>query len=86
MAAEGHSDRMSSDVEEQMKQRCVNEFLHAEKMAPTDIRQCLLNVFGDQSVDVTWGGSGLCIPAVVTATGRTSYIPDGHSDFYEYGM
>jgi len=31
MAAEGRSDRMVSDVEVQMKQRWVSEFLHAEK-------------------------------------------------------
>ena len=32
LAAEGHSDRMASDMEEQMKHlKCVTEFLHAEK-------------------------------------------------------
>ena len=35
--AAGQSDQMVSDVEVLMKQRCVTEFLHAEKMAPTDI-------------------------------------------------
>ena len=35
-----------------MNQRCVIEFLHAEKIAPTDIHRCLRNVYGDQSVDV----------------------------------
>ena len=35
--AEGQSDRMASDMEVWMKQRCVTEFLHVEKMAPTDI-------------------------------------------------
>ena len=44
MAAEGQSDRMVTDVEVQMKQRCVSEFPHVEKMAPIDIHQCLLNV------------------------------------------
>ena len=37
MAAEGQSDKMTSDMEEHLKQRCVTEFLHVEKMAPTDI-------------------------------------------------
>ena len=37
MAAEGQSDKMASDMEVQMKQRGVAEFLHVEKMAPTDI-------------------------------------------------
>ena len=36
-----------------MKQRCVLELLHAEKMAPTDILSYLLNVDGDQPVDVS---------------------------------
>jgi hypothetical protein len=31
MAAEGQSDKMASDMEVRMKQRCVTEFLHAEK-------------------------------------------------------
>ena len=38
-----------------MKQRCVIEFLHAEKMAPidSDIHQLLLNIYGDQTVDMS---------------------------------
>ena len=42
IAAEGQSDKMASDIEVQMKQRCVIEFLHADKMVPTDIHLCLL--------------------------------------------
>jgi len=52
MAAEGQSDRMVSDTEEHLKQRCVIEFLHMENSVPTDIQQCLLKVHGDQQVDV----------------------------------
>ena len=52
MASEGQSDKMMSDMEMQMKQRCVTEFLHAEKNAPIDIHQCLQNVYGEQIVDV----------------------------------
>ena len=37
MAAEGQSDRMVSNMEVCMEQRCFTEFLHVEKMAPTDI-------------------------------------------------
>ena len=44
---------MASDMEVHMKQRCVIEFLHAEKLAPTDIHQWLLNIDGDQTVDVS---------------------------------
>lgn len=40
------------DVEVQMKHKCVTEFLHVKKMTRTDIHQCLLNVHGDQGVDV----------------------------------
>ena len=36
-----------------MKQRCVIEFLHAEKIAPKDIHRRLVNVYGDQTVDVS---------------------------------
>jgi len=60
---------MVSDKEACMKQRCVTEFLHAEKETiPIDIHCCLLKVYGDQIVDVStvkwWvvhfnsGGSG----------------------------
>jgi len=31
------SDSMASDMEVRMKQRCVTEFFHVEKMAPIDI-------------------------------------------------
>lgn len=52
MAAEGHSDAMASDMEVHMEQRCVMEFLHAEEMVLADIHQYLLNIHGDQTVDV----------------------------------
>jgi hypothetical protein len=51
MTAEGQSDKMASDMEVRMKQRCVTEFLYAEKIAPDDIHRRLLN--GDQTVDVS---------------------------------
>ena len=53
MAAEGQSDKMASDMEVQMKQRCVTEFLHAEKMAPIDIHRHLLNIYEDQTVNMS---------------------------------
>jgi hypothetical protein len=53
MTADGQSDKMASDMEVCIKQRCVIEFLHAEKIAPNDIHRCLLNVYGDQTVDVS---------------------------------
>ena len=53
MAAEGRYDRMASDMEVTIRQRCVNEFLHTYKMLLTDIHRCLLNVYRDQKVDVS---------------------------------
>ena len=53
MAAEGQSDRMASDMEMCLKQRGGIEFLQAEKVAPTDIHQCLLNIYGVQTVDMS---------------------------------
>ena len=53
MAAEGQSGRMASGMEVHRKQRCVTEFLREEKRAPTDIPWWLLNVYGDEIVDVS---------------------------------
>ena len=53
MAAEGQSNGMVSDMEVPMKQRCGDEFLHAEKMISTDIHLHLLNGYGDQRVNVS---------------------------------
>ena len=46
MAAEGQSDRMASDMEVQMEQRCAIECL-------TDSQRFLLIFCGNQSVDVS---------------------------------
>ena len=82
MAAKGQSDKMASDMEVPTKQTFVIEFLHAEKMAPTDIRQYLLNIHGDQTVDVStvrqWvvcfsssdSGSPLLVQVVTSAACR----------------
>ena len=53
MVAEGQSDKMVSDMEVWMKQRCAIKFFRAEKKAPTDIHQHVLNIYGDQVVDVS---------------------------------
>ena len=53
MVAEGQSDRMASDTGVGMKQRCITEFLHVEKMAHADIRWHLVDIYGDQTVDVS---------------------------------
>mgnify|MGYP001855546077 FL=1 len=40
MAVEGQPDKMVSDMEVCMKQRCVTEFRHEEKIAPNDYNFC----------------------------------------------
>jgi len=55
MAAEEKSDKLVSDMKGQMKQRGITEFLHVEKVAPTGIHQCLLNIYGDQTEDLGCG-------------------------------
>ena len=44
---------MASEMDLHMKQRHVIEFLHVEKIAPIVVHQYLLNVYGDQTVDVS---------------------------------
>jgi len=61
MAAEGQSDRMTSDMEVSMKQKSGTKFLCVEKIEPTGNHQCLLNVSGGHTLD----DSGCCISAAV---------------------
>ena len=53
MAAEKKSNKMVSDIEVHMKQRYVTEFLHEEKVSPTDIHLHLMNIYEDQPADVS---------------------------------
>ena len=46
-AAKWQFDKMMSDMEVCLKQRCGVEFLHVEKMEPIDFHWHLLNVSGD---------------------------------------
>lgn len=50
--AEGHYDKMSYDMEECMKQKCITGLIIEEKFARIDIHQFLLNAHGDQIVNV----------------------------------
>jgi len=73
----GQSDTMMSDMEECMKQRCGTEFLNAEKLAPTDIHWWVLNIDGEQTVDmstVTW-----CFSAVAATMWKTRHVLDSHA-------
>ena len=53
MATERQSYKIMSDMEVCMKQRDVTEFSHVEKMTHIDIHRCFLNVYGDQTSDVS---------------------------------
>ena len=53
MAAERPSDKIASDMEVWMKQRCITEFLKKKKTAASDIHRYLLNDYGDQTGDVS---------------------------------
>jgi len=44
---------MVSNMEVHMEQRCVVEFLHADKIVPTDLHQSLSNISGDQTDGVS---------------------------------
>lgn len=43
---------MVSDIEVWMRRRSAAELFDVEKIAPIVIHQCLLDIYGDQSVDV----------------------------------
>ena len=53
MAAEEQSDKTASDMEVHVKQMCVTAFPPMEKIPPTDIHRCFLDVYRDQTVDVS---------------------------------
>ena len=67
MAAEGQSDRMVSDMEVWMEQRCDTEFFHVEKLAPINIHNtCWMFMETKQWMWAQWG-SGRCISAVANS-------------------
>jgi len=53
-------------MEVRMKQMCVIEFLHVEKMAPINIHRCLVNTGGEQTMS--------------TARQRVVHFSSGDSD------
>lgn len=55
LAAEGQSDKVASDMKVQMKQRGVTEFFHAGKKGTHWHSSTLMNVYGDQTGDVSTG-------------------------------
>ena len=74
----GQFDEIMSEMEVLMKQRCGIVFLYVEKIAPTDIYQCLLSISGDQTMDVStvrWW-------VVCSSKGDTG----SGADFYKFAM
>ena len=53
MAAERQSDTTAPDVEVHIKGKYLNELLNGEKIALIDIYWHLLNIYGDQTVNVS---------------------------------
>lgn len=53
MASRGLSDIAAPDMEVWMNLSCVSGLLRVEKIVPTDIHQCLLSVYGDQTLGVS---------------------------------
>ena len=53
MAVEGHSDIRASDMEVSMNQKDLTELHHEEEIAATDIHQYWMNIYRDQTVDVS---------------------------------
>lgn len=64
--------QMASDMEVHMKQRCVTEFLHVEKIAPINIHWCLLNIYENQTVNM----STVRQLVAVTVTWKISHVAD----------
>ena len=66
-------------MEVYMKQRCVTEFFHAEKIAPPEIHQRLLNVCEDQTVDVRTVRLWVVCFSSDDNDMKDSHIPDSHA-------
>ena len=74
MAVEGQSDKMVPDMEVHI--------VHAEKMAPTDIPQCFLDVRGDQTVDVSTGRQWVvCFSNDIVIAAVKQWVVSAGADF-----
>ena len=75
------ADKMASEVEVWMEQRCATELLHEEKNCThQQIQQEFLNVCGDQPVDASTVRWSVCISVVATVMWKASHVPDSHED------
>jgi len=86
MTAEGQSDKMVSNMEVRMKQRCVIEFLHAEKISPSDIHRHLLHIYRDQTVDDSTVRWWLACFSSGDRMWKTSHVPEGHAQLLHHKM
>jgi len=69
-----------------VKQMCLTVFLHEGKLAFTDIHQCLLNVYGDQIVDVSREMQWVAHFSNGDHDMRDRPHLNGHADFYKHSM
>lgn len=63
------------------KQSCIIEFLHAEKLTPIDIKQWLMNTYGDQT-GYEGRQSVMCFSSTESDVCDKPYLQVGHTDFY----
>ena len=57
-----------------------------KKTAPTDIHWLMLNIYGDQTVDVSTMRWWVVHFSNGNSDVKEKPFPDGHTDFYEHGM
>jgi len=81
MAAEGLSDGIVSDMEVHMKQSCVTEFLHVEKIVHINNHRWLPNIQGDQTVGVSTVKIGQC-GQWCCHSNREQWVTSSGEDFY----
>lgn len=82
LAAEGQSETMASDMEVQLKQRCVMEFLHVEKDAAIHKCQCLLNIYGDQTVYKEKGSGWYTSTIMLVIAAVKQRVTSAGADFF----
>ena len=65
-----------------VKQRCITEFLHKEKIAPTDIH----DICRDQTVDVSTVEQWVVHISSGDSDMKTSHVPDDHEQLSHHKM
>lgn len=73
MTNEPQSGKMASDIYVLTNQSCVFEFLHAEKIELSENHRSMLNVFGDQTLDLSTDG-GSCVSAIPIMVFLTRHV------------